>query len=73
MGFLHKAVNAIFYPAVVAGKVASSAGKKVESVFDGILDTIVMFVESSLGLLLIGGTTALLLLARNPKMALLAL
>lgn len=73
MGFLHQAINALFYPAVVAGKVVSGGAKKAESAIDRLLDGIVMFVESSLGIILIAGTTALLLLAKNPKLALLAL
>lgn len=73
MGFLHQAINVLFYPAVAAGKVVSSGAKKVESSFDRFINGIVMAVESSLGIILIAGTTALLLLAKNPKLALLAL
>jgi len=73
MGFLHKAINTLFYPAVAAGKAISSGGKKVESAFDGIVSGIAMFLETSMGVILLGGTVALLLLAKNPKLALLAL
>lgn len=73
MGFLHQAINVLFYPAVAAGKIVTSGAKKAESALDKLLDGIVMFVESGLGIILIGGMTALLLLAKNPKLALLAL
>lgn len=72
MGFLHQAINVLFYPAVAAGKVISSGGKKAESFIDKLINDIVVFVQSGLGILLIGGTTALLLLAKNPRLALLA-
>ena len=73
MGFLSGAINAIFYPAVIAGKVVSGGGKKVKSGIDGIIDTIEAFFQVSMAFIIIGGTTVLLLLAKNPKLALLAL
>lgn len=73
MGFLQKTLKTLFYPATAAAKAISSGGKKVESVFDGILDGIAMFFETGMGIVLLGGTVALLLLAKNPKLALLAL
>lgn len=73
MGFLHQAINILFSPAIAVGKVVSSGAKKVESSFDRFINGIVVAVESSLGIILIAGTTALLLLAKNPKLALLAL
>lgn len=73
MGFLHKAISTLFYPAVAAGKVISSTGKKVESSFDSIINTIAIFFETSLGVLVIGGMTVVLLLAKNPRLALLAI
>lgn len=73
MGFLSGAINAIFYPAVMAGKVVSSGGKKVKSGIDNIIDTIESFFQISMGVVIIGGMTVLLLLAKNPRLALLAL
>lgn len=72
MGFLHKAINTLFYPAVAAGKAISGAGKKVESGIDRILNTVVLFFQSGMAIAILGGTAALLLLAKNPKMLLLA-
>ena len=72
MGFLHQAINVLFYPAVAAKKVVTGGGKKVESFIDKLINDIAIFIQSGLGILLIGGTTALLLLAKNPKLALLA-
>lgn len=73
MGFLHQAVNVMFAPAIAAGKILSAGGKKVESVFDGIVDTIASIFETAAGLIIIGGVTVVLLLAKNPRLALLAL
>lgn len=73
MGFLHTVVNTLFYPAVAAGKIISSGGKKVESAFDGIINAIEAFFQVSMGVVIIGGMTVMLLLAKNPKLALLAL
>lgn len=73
MGFLSTAINAIFYPAVMAGKVVSSGSKKVKSGIDNIIDTVETFFQVSMGVIIVGGMTVLLLLAKNPKLALLAL
>lgn len=73
MGFLHKAVSTLFYPAVAAGKVVSAGGKKVESSIERLINDIVIFFQTSAGILLLGGVTAVLILAKNPKAALLLL
>lgn len=71
MGFLHKAINTLFYPAVTAGKVVSGAGKKVESSIDKMINTVVLFFQSGMALAILGGVSALLLLAKHPRALLL--
>lgn len=73
MGFLHKAINVLFAPAIAAGKIVSGGAKKAESGIESLINGVVMFVESSLGVILLAGTTVILLLAKNPRLALLAL
>ena len=73
MGFLSGAINAIFYPAIVAGKVVSGGAKQAKNGFESIIETIEAFFQVSMGVIIIGGMTVILLLAKNPKLALLAL
>ena len=67
MGFLSSTVNAIFHPL----NTVKSGVAKVESAFEQIINVIVGVFETSMGILVIGGTCVLLLLAKHPKLLLL--